>query len=437
MHHRTTLVFNLASLTPNISLNDSTSQASRQLGMQTPTKIGTPGSNVSRIIWCMYIPDNTNGTEATTTTTAADHSPENGSKVFALTRKNRADIFHLGMIQDNYDCSTQLETDDLSQGHLIINDKNSSSILSASFAPDGSAIATAGQDGEVKFYKLSFQDGNNNDNDNQDKSQEYISEDEDIDTTPKQSNDKASNHNNMPKCINRWRPHGDKPVTSIYFLDDHKNPSLDASFWTYVVTGADFNREIKIWCCTDWQCLQTIRFTGHSASQAPPPGMAELDSNKSAAMPMFKTSLDASSTYLVMSDITRKCFYVLHLFKNLTDENMARCTAISEYILAYPALSFAIIDSSTRKARKYNQLNNVNSNAASVDEVNFDSLNSELSSLPQSMMSSSSSSSSLQHTGAGNENTDLVTMIRLYCIQTKQLQEMQIFLSGNLSQSKN
>lgn len=129
----------------------------------------------------------------------------------------------------------------------------------------------------------------------------------------------------------------------------------------------------------------------------------------------------------VMSDITRKCFYVLHLFKDPTTDE-ARCTAVSEYILAYPAISFAIIDSSTRKARKYNQLNNVNSTSAmSADEANFDSLTSE-NSLPQTMMSSSSSSSSLQQTGSSE--TDLVTMIRLYCIQTKQLQEMQIFLTG-------
>ncbi len=93
------------------------------------------------------------------------------------------------------------------------------------------------------------------------------------------------------------------------------------------------------------------------------------------AQPVLKTSLDASATFLVMSDITRKCFFVLHLLQGAE----ARCVALSEYILAYPALSFAIIDSSTRRARKYNQLNNVTPNATS-----YDSPGSELSSLPQS-----------------------------------------------------
>ena len=135
-----------------------------------------------------------------------------------------------------------------------------------------------------------------------------------------------------------------------------------------------------------------------------------------------------------MSDITRKCFYVLHLYKDL-NENVARCVAISEYILAYPALSFAIIDSYKVKARKYNQLNNVNNTSALDDAHLQDSLSGEQ--LPHQLMSSSSSASSLIQSVTNNpaiaSDTDLVTMIRLYCIQTKQLQEMQIFLTGDQS----
>ena len=135
-----------------------------------------------------------------------------------------------------------------------------------------------------------------------------------------------------------------------------------------------------------------------------------------------------------MSDITRKCFFVLHLYKDL-NENVARCVAISEYILAYPALSFAIIDSYKVKARKYNQLNNVNNTSALDDTHLQDSLSGEQ--LPHQLMSSSSSASSLIQSVTNNpaiaSDTDLVTMIRLYCIQTKQLQEMQIFLTGDQS----
>ena len=30
--------------------------------------------------------------------------------------------------------------------------------------------------------------------------------------------------------------------------------------WRFLITGADLNREIKIWCTVTWSCLQTIRY---------------------------------------------------------------------------------------------------------------------------------------------------------------------------------
>jgi hypothetical protein len=122
-------------------------------------------------------------------------------------------------------------------------------------------------------------------------------------------------------------------------LDDHKNPASDSQFWSFILTGADFNREIKLWSCSNWECLQTIRFlapvyddlptlTGSGSSI----NSGSLTSGNSIVVtkPVLKTAIDLSSTYLLMSDITRKCFYVLHLTQ---DANEARCTAISEFIL--------------------------------------------------------------------------------------------------------
>lgn len=62
-------------------------------------------------------------------------------------------------------------------------------IFDASFSPDGTALATAALDGEVKFFQVSL-------------------------------NDKSE-----PKCLYQWKPHGGKPITSLFFLDDHKTPS--------------------------------------------------------------------------------------------------------------------------------------------------------------------------------------------------------------------
>ena len=218
-----------------------------------------------------------------------------------------------------------------------------------------------------------------------------------------------------PKCLQKWKPHDNRPVTSLYFLDDVKNPSPDAQVWSFILTGADFNREIKLWCCIKWECLQTINFLTQANEES---SLGVTQPNLPA--PLFKTAIDLTSTYLVMSDITRKCFFVLHLFQD-AEKKQASCTAISEYILAYPALSFAIIDSYRVKARKYNQLNTTQSqlpNSLTQDDLN------------------SSESNSLDLISDVNNTAsagDLCTMIRLYCIQTKQLQEMQIFLSGEQS----
>ena len=155
---------------------------------------------------------------------------------------------------------------------------------------------------------------------------------------------------------------------------------------------------------------------------------------------MLKTSIDLTSKYLVLSDIWRKCFYVLHIHADV-DNNVASCTAISEFILAYPAISYAIIDSQQIKTKKYNQLNNVTTQntGASLGHHNSDfDLNSNENSLTQNdLINTSLSSNSISNSNstltADNSENDLVTMIKLYCIQTKQLQEMQIFLSGDQS----
>ena len=203
--------------------------------------------------------------------------------------------------------------------------------------------------------------------------------------------------------------------------------------------GADFNREIKLWSCSNWDCVQTIHLKSDTA-----------DPLANTRLSMFKTAIDLSSKYLVLSDISRKCFYVLHIHADL-EANLAYCVAISEFILAYPAISYAIIDSQQIKTKKYNQLNNVNTqnsnHASSMGHHNSDfDLNSNENSLTQNDLMNTSLSSSISNSnstliansnsnnnGLDSDNSDLVTMIRLYCIQTKQLQEMQIFLSGDQS----
>ena len=335
---QTSLVFHLSGPPPpSLSMNSMDSTDKRLILDAT-----------SRIIWCMYIPDGSENPQQ-------QQNCGDASKIFVLTRRNRADIFNLSLIEKTHNCSC-FDT----KGHLIIEQK--STILSVSFSPDGSNVAISCLDGEVGFFKIS------------------------IDPTslakgsPQESTNKKTDYETQPICLKKWYPHDNKPVTSLYFLDDHNVSSSNAQLWNFILTGADYNREIKLWYSLKWECMQTIRFSNQS-----PFVDDALRANQQAQMflpPQIKTCIDLSSKYLVLSDLTRKCFYVLHIFEDI-ENDVAKCTAISEFILAYPAVNFAIIDSQEIKTQ--------------------------------------------------NQLDYLATMIRLYCIQKKQLQEMTIHLNGEQS----
>lgn len=102
-----------------------------------------------RIIWCLYVP------EPGQDESAADDA----SRIFVLCRKSRAHIINLDLVLSLYEAQKgPLSVDELkSGGHLVI-DEHKSTILTASFSPDGSAIATACNDGEIGFFKISFSD---------------------------------------------------------------------------------------------------------------------------------------------------------------------------------------------------------------------------------------------------------------------------------------
>lgn len=38
------------------------------------------------------------------------------------------------------------------------------------------------------------------------------------------------------------------------------SPFHRVPFWRFLITGADQNRELKMWCTVSWTCLQTIRW---------------------------------------------------------------------------------------------------------------------------------------------------------------------------------
>lgn len=106
------------------------------------------------------------------------------------------------------------------------------------------------------------------------------------------------------------------------------------------MTGCDNNTELKVWSCEVWTCLQTIKF-------APNPSTGK--------MPVLKAGLDLSAGYLFLSDIYNKILYILNLSKDKS-EAVACVSAISEFLLPYPILSFGIVDAAQRKIRSTGEL---------------------------------------------------------------------------------
>lgn len=111
-------------------------------------------------------------------------------------------------------------------------------------------------------------------------------------------------------------------VSSICFL------YFSVQFWKFAVTGAENNTTIKVWSCKSWTCLQTITFSPCQTIEA------SLG---------LKAMLDTSASYLLLSDFKSRSLYVLNMARD-SDDNMAYCKSISEFLLPYPVLSFCIVD---------------------------------------------------------------------------------------------
>ena len=101
-----------------------------------------------------------------------------------------------------------------------------------------------------------------------------------------------------PRCLKTWSPHGGAPLSSLIWLDDRTNSQPDTRFWKFVVTGADYNSELKVWCSSTWTCLQTIRF--------------QRPGEDSRALVM-KAVIDPTAQYLILSDINCRLVYVLNI----------------------------------------------------------------------------------------------------------------------------
>uniref|UniRef100_A0A674JHL9 Enhancer of mRNA-decapping protein 4 n=1 Tax=Terrapene triunguis TaxID=2587831 RepID=A0A674JHL9_9SAUR len=123
----------------------------------------------------------------------------------------------------------------------------------------------------------------------------------------------------------------------------------------------------------------------------------DIFSSKSVP-PSLKACLDLSAEFLILSDVQRKVLYVMELLQN-QEEGRAYFSSISEFLLTHPVLSFGIQVVSRCRLRH--------------TEV-----------LPAEEESDSLSTEGAQ--GAGAVESAAGVLIKLFCVHTKALQDVQI-----------
>ncbi|KZC10882.1 PREDICTED: enhancer of mRNA-decapping protein 4 [Dufourea novaeangliae] len=245
-----------------------------------------------RVIWCPYIPEDVSS------------DGDEVSKLLVLIRGSKAELWSVNTVTSRFRSIEATDPAAKENGGMFEIDEHSGTIIEATFSPDGTALATASSDGEVKFFQVHLHD---------------------------------NSHGNQvrPRCLHHWRPHGGRPISCLFFLDDHKTYHPDVQFWRFAVTGCDNNTELKVWSCELWTCLQTITF-------APTPSTGKL--------PVLKAALDPSAGYLLLSDLFNRVLYILSLTKD-NGEASASVSTISQLLLPYPILCFGIVDAGLRKIR--------------------------------------------------------------------------------------
>ncbi|ELK14519.1 Enhancer of mRNA-decapping protein 4 [Pteropus alecto] len=314
---------------------------------------GTPLNHFRRIIWCPFIPEE------------SEDCCEEGSPTVALLHEDRAEVWDLDMLRSNHS-TWPVDVSQIKQGFIVV--KGHSTYLSeGALSPDGTVLATASHDGFIKFWQI------------------YIEGQDE------------------PRCLHEWKPHDGRPLSCLLFCDNHKKQDPDVPFWRFLITGADQNRELKMWCTVSWTCLQTIRFSPDIFSSVSVP-------------PSLKVCLDLSAEYLILSDVQRKVdcsgapwaelvLYVMELLQN-QEEGRACFSSISEFLLTHPVLSFGIQVVSRCRLRHTEVLPAEEEN----DSLGADGTH-----------------------GAGAMESAAGVLIKLFCVHTKALQDVQIRFQPQLN----
>ncbi|XP_060892264.1 enhancer of mRNA-decapping protein 4 isoform X1 [Labrus mixtus] len=313
----------------------------------------TPLNSHRRLIWCPFIQEEN------------EENQDDASQTLALLHEDRAEVWDLEVLKAN-NSSWPIDATDLKDG-LITVKGHTQRVSEGALSPDGTVLATASHDGYIKFWQI------------------YIEGTQD---QPRLKNKEKSLFH---RCLHELRPHGGRPLSCLLFCDNHKRQDPEVPFWRFLITGADQNQELKMWCTVSWTCLQTIRFSP--------------DLFNSSVLPGLKASLDLSAEYLILTDVQRKVLYVMELRQDL-EKGKATFTAVSEFLLTHPVLSFGVRDVAQSRLRHTEVL---------PAEEESESLTTE------GIPGPTESKSGIQ--------------IKLYCVHTKSLQDVQIWFQPNLDYS--
>ncbi|CAM2723862.1 unnamed protein product [Rotaria socialis] len=235
--------------------------------------------------WCYFIPDSN------------DSEDNDAYTLLSVTCGSKVEVFNIDIASQSCISENRINLNQIENGRLTYEDNNGN-VTCVCFSPDGTALGTGTDKGEIKFFSINF------------------------------------DQPQTCRCLHLWIPHEGRPISSLFFLDDHKNLTQDTQLWRYAISGCDENRELRVWSCTNWSCLQIIRLQ-YSFTDS-------LYNNNALQMPLLKAAIDLTSRFLILSDINRNSLYVFTIYQD-AENNRAHFSSINAFnSITSPSLSFAI-----------------------------------------------------------------------------------------------
>jgi enhancer of mRNA-decapping protein 4 len=206
-----------------------------------------PDHTHHRLSWCPYVAQE-------------EGEDEEEGWLLAVSHGCEVEVYNLGQLLpasgSGGESPVVLHGGDEAPGRFIIPSPHSKPVYDISISPDGGVLATSSEDGHLKFWQINWD-------------------------------------NVVPETLHDFSPHGGEAVTRLIFCDDHTTRDELAQYWRFLITGANGNREVKLWCTVTWRCLQTFHFL--------PPEEGSSDSSE----PNILLNLDTSASYLIATDTRR------------------------------------------------------------------------------------------------------------------------------------